>query len=152
MQLPQNKINHIGVFASDCLPSYILPSTAIVVNTDPHTESGEHWVVLYLDQEAKSNARERCIEYFDSFGRPPYQADFQKFLRHNSHRPFKYNKYRIQGFNTSVCGHYCLTYLYCRLHYGMTMNDFVQLFDVDENSTNTFNDACIQELFNTFYL
>ena len=68
-------IRHIGVYASDRMPSYILPSTAIVVNTDPHTERGEHWVAFYLDENAEH------IEYFDSFGNPPHLDDFQRFLK-----------------------------------------------------------------------
>lgn len=138
-----------GVYASDGLPTRIAPSTALIVNTRPHTHPGEHWVVFY--RRRGSN----LIEYFDTFGRPPLQADYQQFLRRNSNCHLVYNKYRLQGFDTSVCGHYCLTYLYCRLLHDLSMNDFVQLFDISQEQqhhyTSAANDAFVLQLFNTLY-
>jgi hypothetical protein len=131
------------VCASDRLPAWPVSTTtvAIVANTVAHTERGEHWVAFYVD------GRSGVIEYFDSYGRPPYQPDYQRFLRRNKLR-YVYNGYRLQGYGTSVCGHYCLTYLYCRRVLGMTLNDYVQLFDPAAPSTN---DVLVRWLFDAFF-
>lgn len=137
-------VRHTGVYASDRLPTRVRPGTALVANTVPHTEGGEHWVAFYWDRDANH------IEYFDSFGRQPLQTDYQQFLRRNS-RHCVFNKYRLQGFDTSVCGHYCLTYLYCRAVHGITMNDYVHRFDLSQGRTAE-NDAMVRLLFRDQYL
>lgn len=144
--LPRDRLHNREVYASDRLPTHMLPSTAIVVNTVPHTEGGEHWVVFYWDEGDASTNR---VEYFDSLGRPPYQTDYQQFMRRNSNCRFVYNKYRLQGFDTTVCGHYCLTYLYCRVCYGISMNDFVNIFNGSVASAE--NDAFVVQLFDVLY-
>lgn len=144
-------INYTAVCAADDMPTSRLPqSTALIVNTMPHTDSGEHWVLFYLPPEST------VLEYFDSYGRPPYTAQYQQFLRRQAATTairYVYNRYRLQGLYTSVCAHYCLTYLYCRLHHDMTMNDYVQLFDVSATSTDatSFNDTLVIKLFKKFY-
>lgn len=149
-QLPRDKIQTARVYASDLLPaSQILPSTAYVVNTMPHTHGGEHWVLIYLPPADECGGGGN-IEFFDSFGRPPYLPEYQKFLRHNARRRYLFNKYRLQGFDTSFCAHYCLTYLYCRVVHRMTMNEFVQMFDIS-SSASIVNDELIRRLFYTFY-
>ena len=57
----------MGVFSSDTLPTSIKKRPAIIVcNTDPSDRGGEHWICIYVD-------RNRCGEFFDSFGRRPCQ-------------------------------------------------------------------------------
>jgi len=51
-----------GVVAADRLPN---EPRLLVCNTDPSYRPGEHWIVIYVDDEG------RYGEYFDSFGRPP---------------------------------------------------------------------------------
>src|SRR5215468_770108 len=144
-QLPRDKIHAARVCASDLLPStQILPSTAYVVNTMPHTDGGEHWVLFYLPPE------DDIIEYFDSFGRAPYPSDYQKFLRRNARHRYVYNKYQLQSLGSSVCGLYCLCYLYCRLHHQMTMNEFVHLFGLSSGSS-LFNDEFITSMFKKMF-
>jgi len=143
--LCQLAVNHCGVYACDQLPTHIIPSTALVVNTMPHTDSGEHWVAIYMD------AHSNVIEYFDSYGRAPYVPEFVQFLRRNSRYKYTYNKYNLQGYDSSVCGLYCLTYLHCRVHLNMSMNDFVQQFDYSANrnssSASAANDELVQKIF-----
>lgn len=138
-------VQNFGVYAADLIPTRISPSTALVVNTDPHNEGGVHWVAFYL------NGGGQQIEYFDSFGLPPHLPFYQGFLRRNARR-YLYNERRLQGADSSVCAQYCLTYLYCRTHFDMTMMDFVQLFDDDDDDTSTgHNDALIRRLFTHMY-
>jgi len=138
------RLHHVGVYASDMLPTSLpQQSIAMVANTMPHTNSGEHWVVFYMDGSSG------IIEYFDSFGRPPYQADFQKFLRRTCRR-YVYNKQRLQGFTSTICGMYCLCFLYCRVHLNMSMCDFVQLFKYS-NSADLENDFLLEVMFKSIY-
>src|SRR5436190_570251 len=110
-QLPRDKIQTARVYASDLLPaSQILPSTAYVVNTMPHTHDGEHWVLIYLPPSADVGGG--IIEFFDSFGRPPYLSEYQKFLRHNARRRYLFNKYRLYKYYFNICSffgfHFCV--------------------------------------------
>jgi hypothetical protein len=133
-------VHSFGVYASDLLPRKIAPSTAIVVNTDPHTHQGTHWVAFYLDLHGQ-------LEYFDSYGQPPTVPDHIKFIRRNS-CCYTYNSTPLQSLYSSVCGHYCLCFLYCRAHYNMKMVDFVRSFDESRQK----NDIFVSKLFDTLYL
>lgn len=46
----------------------------LVMNMDPHTESGSHWVALY------ASLKEGKVYYFDSYGTGP-EPRFRKFMR-----------------------------------------------------------------------
>ena len=64
-----------------------------IINLDDESGPGTHWVVLY-------NLRKRPI-YFDSFGVwPPKELGPIENLVNN--------EYRIQSFNSSSCGLYCI--------------------------------------------
>lgn len=138
-------VQNVGVYASDQLPYRISPSTAMIVNTDPHNEDGTHWVAFYLDGDEESSG---IIEFFDSYGQPPHLYFYQGFLRRNARR-YVYNEHRLQSDNTQVCGQYCLVYLYLRTHQEAGMEDFAQLFDF---SSTAHNDALIKRLFENIYL
>ena len=141
-------VHNVGVHAADCLPHIISPSTALVVNTDPHNEGGTHWVAFYLDENY--NDGRGMIEYFDSYGQPPHLHYYQGFLRRNARR-YLYNEHRLQSDNTQVCGQYCLVYLYLRTKFDLKMLEFVQLFG-DTASSTTHNDALVERLFNFLYI
>lgn len=132
-------VHHVGVYAADLLPTPVQPSTALIVNLDPHTERGSHWVAFYMAPEG------RHLEYFDSYGRPPHLALFQSFLRKNR-LPYAYNHHALQGLDTSICAHYCLGFLYCR-SLGLTLQDFVQLF----GDSAAQNDVLMYNLFTLMY-
>lgn len=112
-----------GVFASDLLPKHLsyLPA-ALVCNTDPSDEPGEHWVAIYVDGNGHG-------EYFDSYGLPPLQNSIIKFLNECAVN-WTYNSKRLQGLFSSVCGYYCIYYLLYRCR-GYSLNSIVNDFDVD---------------------
>lgn len=145
--LSQLPVQNTGVYAADCLPHHISTSTALVVNTDPHNEEGEHWVAIYLDEDFNDGRGK--IEYFDSYGQPPHLQFYQGFLRRNA-RSYLYNEYRLQSDHTQVCGQYCLVYLYYRTVYNLKMMDFVNMFG-DSSSTEQ-NDSTIASLFRKIYI
>ena len=70
-------------------------SGTLIVNTDPHTESGSHWLAIHFQPRSHSS------HYFDSYGLPPYITSIQSFLKRNS-SVRDYNAVQLQGPN-SMC-------------------------------------------------
>jgi hypothetical protein len=131
-------VNNFGVYASDCLPIKVGPSTAFIVNTNPHTKSGTHWIAIYLDRSGR-------LEYFDSFGQPPTVTDHVRFIRRKCFH-YYWNSSVLQSAYSAVCGHYWLTYLYFRTK-GYSLQDYISLFTTDVNR----NDSVVYELYR-YYL
>ena len=110
-----------GVHANNHLPIEANYPCALVVNTDPCDEPGEHWVALYLTPDGQG-------EYFDSYGLPP-MGRVKKFLGQKTWNVI-YNGQQLQGLTSSTCGHYCLFYLlHCCRNY--SMEDIVNMFEID---------------------
>ena len=110
----------LGVFPSDLLPGHsIARSGTLIVNTDPHTESGSHWLTIHFQSKSHSSY------YFDSYGLPPYIPSIQSFIRRNC-SVWDYNTVRLQGLTSTICGKYCcLIALY--MDRGYTPKQFVGL-------------------------
>ena len=91
----------LGAFPSDLLPGhYIARSGTLIVNTDPHTESGSHWLAIHFQSKSHSSY------YFDSYGLPPYIPSIQSFIRRNC-SVWDYNTVQLQGLTSTICGKYC---------------------------------------------
>jgi hypothetical protein len=91
----------LGVFASYKPPQYpILRYGTLIVITDPHTESGSHWLAIHIQ------SRSSRLYCFDSYGLPPYIAAIQSFINRNC-TVWDYNMVQLQGSTTTVCGKYC---------------------------------------------
>ena len=93
----------LGTYARDQIPSHKTEKRpfALVVNTDVAAEPGEHWLALYAPRYYFK------IKMFDSFGLPPNIYSFDPSLFHFSSRC-------IQSFDSKVCGHYALWFIYFR--------------------------------------
>ena len=96
-----NGVRWIGVFARVELPDVTLEKRpwCLILNTDPKDLLGTHWLALYAPQSGR-------IELFDSFGFSPsmYGLDSLDPL---------HLLYSLQS-PSSVCGHYCIVYIYLR--------------------------------------
>ena len=95
-------VRWLGVFARDQLPDLtreILP-WCLILNTDPKDQPGTHWLALY-------SPRAGGIELFDLFGLSPiiYSLNFLDPL---------HLSLSLQSPSSSVCGHYCIVYIYLR--------------------------------------
>ena len=60
-QDPSAEAIFTGVYARDKLPKSIKYPAAMVWNTDPADQPGEHWVAAYFNEDGIG-------EYFDSYG------------------------------------------------------------------------------------
>ena len=110
----------LDVFPSDLLPEHsIARSGTLIVNTDPHTESGSHWLAIHFQSKSHSSY------YFDSYGLPPYIPSIQSFIRRNC-SVWDYNTVQLQGLTSTICGKYCCLFaLY--MDRGYTPKQFVGL-------------------------
>lgn len=90
------------------LPECVKKYETGIINLDDKDGPGTHWVAY-----RKLN---KDIEYFDSFGnlRPPLEV-IQYLTNGDKSSRIKYNHNRLQSFNTNVCGHLCLNFLYKNL-------------------------------------
>ena len=107
---------YLGVLAFDQFPfdkllhtpesSSMLAPLFFVLNTDPSTEPGTHWLACFFDRHSNTS------EFFDSYGHDPtfYQLTFPANIHVVS------NSLQLQSDNSTVCGQYCVFYLYFRLY------------------------------------
>lgn len=125
-----------GVFAIDTIPKKIdtLP-TSIVINLDTSKKPGSHWVVVYLSEYGKN-------EYFDSYGFKPIHYRILKLLGDN----YLYNASQLQSFITTVCGQYCIFYIWKKCN-NWSMEKIINFF-----SNNCFqNDYLVNEIIETYF-
>ena len=95
-----------------------------IYNLEPHYMSGSHWVTTYV--------RDGTINYFDSFGMPP----FQELVNHAKEKNLNllHQNRQIQNLYTTTCGYFCLYFLN-EMHKGVDYFDLLQVssFDTEEN-------------------
>ena len=126
------------VLPKDKLPKKIsqFPS-AYILNTDSSDQRGKHWVVC--DFESPYYA-----EFFDSYGNHPKDlaVEFVTFLNQNA-KVWKFNRRTLQGQCSSVCGQYCIYYLYhkCR---NIPLSTILGVFTKDTG----VNDCLVNEFVN----
>ena len=110
-------VRWLGVFARDELPDVTreIRPWCLILNTDPKNQPGTHWLDLYAPLVGG-------IELFDSFGLSPriYSLDVLDPL---------HLSYSIQSPSTSVCGHYCIVYIYLRSR-NHSLSDIVYLLTI----------------------
>ena len=92
-----------GVYALDTLPSQkdLKYPFAIICNTAVISHPGKHWVAIFCNKSTD------IPEYFDSYGLQPNQT-FKIFLG----KRFLYQTKHIQQIASSICGEYCLYFIY----------------------------------------
>ena len=73
---------------------------AYIVNTDPSTEEGEHWVAVIFNAN-------NDIFYFDSYGFPPMEKEVLNFIQDHTTR-WTFNKQTLQSLLGQTCGAYCI--------------------------------------------
>jgi hypothetical protein len=118
-----------GVFASDTIPLFCGSRSAMVLNFDPISKEGSHWVCVYVENGKG--------EYFDSYGMSPHiVTPFIYFLDRNCGSNWSYNRHELQSIDSTVCGHYCIWFLSERAR-GKTMSEIVSQFSNDTRSNDT---------------
>ena len=89
--LLQDECHFRGVYSCDLIPETKYPMPyAMIINTDPSQEKGEHWVSLFVPSEKE-------IEYFDPYGERPVNEEIYRFMK-----AFKIKKFfnmQLQSFD-----------------------------------------------------
>ena len=102
----------LGVYALNQLPrSLNKPARALacglIVNTDTNNLPGRHWIACLLLPHGRG-------EVFDSFGQlPPPRV--QLWMNRHCPRGWTFNSTAIQSPLSTLCGGYCLYYLFERM-------------------------------------
>ena len=118
------------VCALDQLEKPTFPSP-YVINSDPSTEPGEHWIAVYFDKHGRG-------EYFDSYGLPPAFVGLKSYMDTYSLSDWIYNRKTLQALFSSVCGHYCVYFVLFRCR-GVPLRAIVS----DFTSNLSENDCCV---------
>jgi hypothetical protein len=97
--------NFRGVFMKDSLPkSGAKVNETGLINLDDQKGNGTHWTAY-----KKINNQ---VIYFNSFGNLPPPTELVKYLNKNNKCEIIYNHQTLQKFDTVICGHLCLKFLY----------------------------------------
>jgi len=101
------------------LPSKLIKPSINVINIDKNYMHGSLCVaVCFFDSE--------YAEYFDSYGLPPFKFEIKAYPQRNS-ISCTFNRHRLQGLTSNICGHYCCLYALHRAR-GLSMTSFVNMF------------------------
>lgn len=130
----------VGIFTKDKFPKVPRRNGGYIINLQDDYDSngynlgGTHWTAMFIEN---NNAG-----YFDPFGFvPPRQV--QDFLK--PFRPYLVNDKHIQNEATSVCGTYCIFFLWwMNKHKELPFNDRMKIF-VDLFSDNVVKNRGILE-------
>ena len=86
----KNVTSFLGVYPSDILPPpSVTPAATLIVNSDPQTSKGTHWLAIHCQPRSYSGY------FFDSYGLPPLIPNISNFLRRNC-TVWKYNSTQIR--------------------------------------------------------
>ena len=96
-----------------------------IYNLEPSYMSGSHWVSTYV--------KDKVINYFDSFGLPPFQEIVNHAKRKNM--TLLHQSDQIQNINTTTCGYFCLYFLN-KMNKSKTYFDLLKVFDINDTMKN----------------
>ena len=128
----------VGVFAADNLPAEKEFPGGYIVNTDPSSKPGQHWIAFYC--------YDGCMECFDSSGADPqvYHPNIADWVKRGGFRIKQ--KEILQSQNTTVCGQYCMLFILCRCN-NISYEDFMSMFSKNKN----FNDKLVCKTVNKYF-
>ena len=105
---------------------------AYVTNLDEYENTGTHWVSLFV--------KPKYTVYFDSFGVEHIPKEINKFINNdttksNSLERIKSNIFRIQAYDSTMCGYFCIEFINYMLK-GKTLLDYTNLFSPNDFKKN----------------
>ena len=94
----QNESRFNGAYSRDNLP--IIKDGAYVINLDEDSDIGTHWIALYVQNNDAT--------YFDRIGVEHIAKDIRTFI---STKNIKTNTFRIQAYDSIMCGYFCIRFI-----------------------------------------
>ena len=119
----ENKPRFNGVYSRDNLPK--IKDGAYVINLDEYSDTGTHWVALYIHNI--------FVTYFDSFGVEHIPKEIKAFI--NRSLSITANIFRIQAYDSIICRYFCIGFIDFMLP-GKTLTDFTNLFSPNNFKKN----------------
>ena len=96
-----------------------------IYNLEPAYMSGSHWVATFV--------QDKVINYFDSFGLPPFQEIVNHARKKNLTLLHQNNQ--IQDLLTTTCGYFCLYFLN-EMNKGKSYFDLLKVFNIHDTMEN----------------
>ena len=96
-----------------------------IYNLEPSYMSDSHWVSTYV--------KDNVVNYFDSFGLPPFQEIVNHARKKNLTLLHQNNQ--IQNLMTTTCGYFCLYFLN-EINNGKSYFDLLKVFDIYDTTNN----------------
>ena len=96
-----------------------------IYNLEPSHMGGSHWVATYV--------KNGIINYFDSFGMPPFQEIVNHAKRKNI--TLLHQSDQIQNLLTTTCGYFCLYFLN-EMSKGRSYYDLLKVFNIHNTMKN----------------
>ena len=96
-----------------------------IYNLKPSYMNGSHWVATYV--------KDHIINYFDSFGMPPFQELVNHAKRKNL--TLLYQNNQIQNMITTTCGYFCLYFLN-EMNKGNSYYNLLKVFSIHDTMKN----------------
>ena len=125
---PSTKQTFLGTFAIDTLPGEIEKyPCGMVINTDPISKPGQHWLALYAENCKK-------VEFFDSFGQAIPESVELFIKKHFGECEESITQ--VQDESSSACGAYCVYFLTIRCETNYSMQDIIASFHKDDYEAN----------------
>ena len=121
------KIPIKNVLSRDQKVSHDHKQTLFIYNLEPSYMKGSHWIATY--------ARDNVINYFDSFGLPPFEEMLNHAKRQNV--TLLHQNQQLQNLYTTTCGYFCLYFLN-EMNKGKDYFDLLQVFSHDTNKNEQF--------------
>ena len=135
----KNEPRFSGVYSGNNLLNKIKKG-AYVIDLDEYENTGTHWVSLFV--------KPKYTVYFDSFGVEHIPKEIKKFIRSKElgdavRNDIKGNIFRIQAYDSIMCGYFCIEFINYILK-SKTLLDYTNLFSPNEFKKN---DRVIKRIF-----
>ena len=104
------------------------------MNLDEYSDIGTRWVAVWVNNNN--------VTYFDSFGVEHIPKKIIKFIKN---RNIKTNIFRIQAYNSTMCGYFCIVFIDFMFK-GKSLTDYTNLFSPNDFKKN--NDTILKYFMN----
>ena len=149
--IPSIRNTFRGVLPKNQLPTNINNKEchSYILNYDKYGYPASHWVAFYIDHDH--------VFYFDSYGiNPKVDPYIMNFANKCLRNKLFYSNIQLQSPVSSVCGLYCIYFLYIMNMKLYNFKDFVSLFDNnykinDYNILSNFKDIFVKLNMNELY-
>ena len=125
--------NFVGVFPANLNPLHLIKSfpCSFIINSEPVSSHSGHWLAFYLLSPTR-------LEFFDSLSQPlnhyplvaSYFSLFSSILCNTT--------IALQSHKSSLCGEYCIAFLYLRSIQRLSFSHIIQLLYKKAHSRDSY--------------